>query len=228
MNFGKEKQTQTEEDKMVSYLVSSTTSGSFTELPVFDPSSTQHKARLYHWCRNHWPVFCRSLHHQNPIYYHECCNSFSRRRFSKLAGHPSLQTSSLVTIPSFKEVASAEDFFRWLLKMLTFNSKKGHQCRFPALNRYHSEQDTKVGQVVEEEEPMYFLKKRIDDLNRELYSMQDKLIETQTENKRLMKSTMNWYQKYQETFDTADKVPVEYQTPQKVGPKYSFPFEDDN
>src|SRR5688572_5017832 len=104
MKSRKEKQTQTEEVKMVSHLVNSTSSGSSSESSVFDPTSVHHKTRLYYWCKDQWPVLCRSIHHQNPIYYHECCNSFSRRRFSKLAGHPSLQTSSLVTIPSFKEV----------------------------------------------------------------------------------------------------------------------------
>src|SRR5687767_7958815 len=121
----KDKQTQTEDDQTLSFLTNSTPDTQSSKPRIFDPSNTQHKAILYHWCKSQWPLFCRSLKHQNSIYYHECCNSFSRRRFSKLAGHPSLQTSSIVTIPSFKEVTSSDCFFRWLLKMLTFNSKKG-------------------------------------------------------------------------------------------------------
>jgi hypothetical protein len=124
-------------------------------------------------------------------------------------------------------VASSDDFFRWLLKMLTFNTKNGHQCYFPTINRYHVEADDKVGHKVgldEEEEPDTFLKKRVEDLHRDLRGVQDRLFEAQAENKRLVKSSLNWYQKYQESVE-ADKVPIEFQTPQKVGNKYSF-FED--
>jgi len=219
------KQTQTEDDPMMSYLVNSTPDTSFSQTPVFDPSSTQHKTRLYHWCKTQWSVFCKSLHHQNSIYYHECCNSFSRRRFSKVAGHPPLQTSSIVTIPSFKEVNSSDDFFRWLLKMLTFNSKKGHQCYFPTINRYHVEADDKVKQEEQqEEEPDLYLKKRVDDLNRELCDSRHRLVKAQDDNKVLVKAAMNWYQRYQDVLEV-DRVPTEFQTPQKVVNNY-FSFED--
>lgn len=227
MKTSNDRQTQTEDDRNMAYLVNSTPDPSFSQIRLFDPSSTQHKTRLYHWCKTEWPVFCRSLHHQNSVYYHECCNSFSRRRFSKLAGHPSLQTSSLVTIPSFKEVASSDDFFRWLLKMLTFNTKKGHQCYFPTINRYHVEAEDKVGLKVgleEEEEPDVFLKKRVEDLHRELRGVQERLCKAQIENKRLVKSSLNWYQKYQEIVEV-DKVPIEFQTPQKIRNNFTF-FED--
>lgn len=227
MKTTRDKQTETEDGRMESHLVNSTPETSFSELLVFDPSSTQHKSRLYHWCKSQWPVFCKSLHHRNSIYYHECCNSFSRRHFYQLAGHPSLQTSTLVTIPSFKEVATSDDLFRWMLKMLTFNTRNGHQCYFPTINRYHVDQDHKVGHKVgleDEEEPTIYLKKRLLELNKELRGAQDRLCEVQAENKRLVQSSMNWYQKYQEVIE-ADKIPLEFQTPQKAARNYTF-FDD--
>ena len=210
----------------MSYLVNSTPDTSFVQTPVFDPSSTQDKTRLYHWCKIQWPMFCKSLHHQNSIYYHECCNSFSRRRFSKMAGHPSLQTSTIVTIPSFKEVASSDDFFRWLLKMLAFNSKKGLQCYFPTINRYHVEADDTVKLEEDEEEPEVYLKKRVDDMSRELGEVQNKLLKAQNDNKTLVKAAMSWYEKYQDVAE-GDRVPTEFQTPLKVRNNYNF-FSEDN
>jgi len=223
MKTTKDQQTQTYLVETTAYL-DDKPSEDISKPSYFDPSSLQHKARLYDWCRSHWPIFCRSLHHQNSVYYHECCNSFSRRHFAKLAGHPSLQTSSIATIPSFKEVFTADDFFRWLLKMLTYNTKKGHPCRFPAVNRYHQEQDTKTVQEDIEDEETTMLKKRVSELNQQLYSLKETSLKTQEENQRLLERTQMWYQKYQELAEL-EKVGQEYMTPQKVGRKCFF-FED--
>lgn len=61
-------------------------------------------------------------------------------------------------------------------------------------------------------------------MNRELRGVQERLCEAQIENKRLVKSSLNWYQKYQEIVE-ADKVPIEFQTPQKIRNNFTF-FED--
>lgn len=223
MKTTKDQQTQTYLSLQTTYLADSTTEEP-DQPALFDPSSLQHKAKLYDWCRTHWPIFCRSLCHQNAVYYHECCNCFSRRHFSKVAGHRSLQTSSLATITSFKEVRTADDFFRWLLKMLTYNTKKGQQCMFPAINRYHQEVEVKpVKQEVEEEETT-MLKKRVIDLNQQLLALKEDTLKTQKENQRLLDSTRLWYQKYQDLLEY-EKTRLEYMTPHKVGRKCSF-FED--
>lgn len=223
MKTTKDQQTQTYLTETTNYLTREP-SDDTSKPSYFDPSCLQHKSRLYEWCRVHWPIFCRSLQHQNSVYYHECCNSFSRRHFSKIAGHPSLQTSSIATIPSFKEVLSADDFFRWLLKMLTYNTKKGHPCRFPAVNRYHQEQDIKAAQSEDEEEETTMLKKRVSELNQQLYSLKETSLKTQAENQRLLECTQMWYQKYQELAE-ADKAAPQYMASDKVVRKCSF-FED--
>ena len=223
MKTTKDQQTQTYLTETTAYLASSTSEDT-SKPSIFNPANLLHKSRLYEWCRVHWPIFCRSLQHQNAVYYHECCNSFSRRHFSKISGHPTLQTSSIATIPSFKEVLSADYFFRWLLKMLTYNTKKGHPCRFPAVNRYHQELDINAAQEDIEDEETTMLKKRVSELNEQLYSVKETSLKTQVDNQRLLECTQMWHQKYQELVES-DKVGPEYLTPQKVVRKCSF-FED--
>lgn len=212
------KQTQTDYSPTLAYLEDTSTDNQTSRIPIFDPSITEHKARLYYWCQAEWPTFCRSLLHQNSISYHDCCSCFSRRRFSKMAGHPSLQTSSVATIPSFKEVESSGDLFRWLLKMLTYNSKKGARCLFPAFNRYHIEEDCKVGQGRDsDDEEGTFLSKRVNDLNRELVQAKQMNSHLQTENNRLLESSKAWFQRYQELSEGCyQAVPSELQTPKKT------------
>jgi len=108
--------------------------------------------------------------------------------------------------------------------MLTYNTKQGHPCRFPAVNRYHQEQDTKTVQEDIEDEETTMLKKRVSELNQQLYSLKETSLKTQEENQRLLERTQMWYQKYQELAEL-EKVGQEYMTPQKVGRKCFF-FED--
>jgi len=224
MKTSQSKQTQTDYNHTLTYLEDASTDKQTSRAPVFDPNNNEHKARLYYWCKAEWPTFCRSLLHQNSVYYHDCCSCFSKRRFSKLAGHPCLQTSSVITIPSFKEVESAADLFRWLLKMLTYNSKKGARCLFPAFNRYHIEEDSKVvqGRDDDDEESM-FLNKRVSDLNRELSQVKHLNSYLQTENSKLLESSKSWFQRYQEISEGYQQtVPSELQTPNKANANFWF------
>ena len=224
MKTSQSKQTQTDYNHTLTYLEDASTDKQTSRAPVFDPNNNEHKARLYYWCKAEWPTFCRSLLHQNSVYYHDCCSCFSKRRFSKLAGHPCLQTSSVITIPSFKEVESAADLFRWLLKMLTYNSKKGARCLSPAFNRYHIEEDSKVGQGRKsDDEEDTFLNKRVDDLNRELLQSKQLNTHLQKENHRLLESSKAWFQRYQEISDGCyQAIPSELQTPKKSKPNSWF------
>lgn len=223
MKTSSDKQTQTYLTIETTYLAETPTEDK-DQPSLFNPSSLQHKAKLYDWCKTHWPTFCRSLYNQNAVYYHECCNCFSRRHFFKVSGHHSLQTSSLATITSFKEVRTADDFFRWLLKMLAYNTKKGHQCLFPAINRYHQEVDIKpVQQYIEDEETM-LLKKRVNDLNQQLLTLKEDSLKTHKENQKLLECTRLWYQKYQDLLEH-ERTGLEYMTPKKLDRKCSF-FED--
>lgn len=217
MKTSQSKQTQTDSSPTLPYLDETSTDNQSTRLPIFDPNRTEHKARLYYWCQAEWPTFCRSLLHQNSVYFHDCCSCFSKRRFSKMAGHPSLQTSSVITIPSFKEVQSSGDLFRWLLKMLTYNSKKGARCLFPAFNRYHIEEDCKVGQGRDDDdEESTLLNKRVNELSRELVQAKQMNSHLKTENHKLLESSKAWFQRYQEVSEGCYlTVPSGLETPKK-------------
>ena len=195
----------------------------------FDPSCAQDKAKLMDWCKRHWrTIFLRSLQNQNVMHYHECCTSFSRRSFVKLAGHPALHSSSLLRIPSFKEVVTAEYFYYWLLKLLTDRAKAGLPCRFPAINRAHID-ETNEPEELKVGDDRTFLQKRVDELQDKLDSLEEMLINANEDRKKLFRCAHSWYEKYQEAADQGrSAVPLEFQTPQKVKPKCSLFFEEDS
>lgn len=156
----------------------------------------------------------RSLESSNSLYYHSCCCSFSRRAFSKVANHPPLQTSSVLKIPSFKDVRSADDLFRWLLDMISTNVSRGQKCFFPSLNRYHVETEPSDDDSYDKE--VLVLRKRLQDMKFTLseYQLQVKTLESSKD--QLLHSTKHWYGKYQELLEQQDnQVPKEFLTPQK-------------
>ena len=195
----------------------------------FDPSCAQDKAKLMDWCKRYWrTIFLKSLQNQNVMHYHECCTSFSRRSFVKLAGHPALHSSSLLRIPSFKEVLTAEDFYYWLLKLLTDRAKAGLPCRFPAINRAHID-ETDEPEELKVGDDRTFLQKRVDELQVKLEWLEERLTTADYDKQKLLRCAHNWYEKYQEAADQGrSAVPLEFQTPQKVKPKCSLFFEEDS
>ena len=111
-------------------------------LSTFDPTKEKDKLALREWCHCQWTMtFHKSLAKGNSIHYHECCICFSKRIFVKLAGHPQLQSASVLRIPTFKEINSADSLYRWLLARLEACFFNGRLCYFPTINRFHIEDD---------------------------------------------------------------------------------------
>jgi hypothetical protein len=177
------------------------------------------------WSKAYWSnTFKRSIEYNNTIFYHSCCNSFSRRSFVKVAGHPSIQTCSILRIPGFREVNSAEDLHRWLLKMITSNTTSGEKLPFPKINKYHidSEVSTDEERDCIEEDSTYLLK-RCTLIQEELGQYKSQLKHMQKDNERLLSSSKNWFQKYHDLLDQQDRLTRSaYQTPLKTNLKSSF------
>lgn len=173
--------------------------------------------RLKAWSQSNWPTFHKSLFHSNTIYYHACCNSFSRRYFIRAAGHPALQTSTLYKMPSFRNVQSSEELFRWLLKTVKDNAKVGQQTWFPDINVIHRDIDEPCEDQRDNEEDLeaVSLKKRYHDLEKELTSMKNLLKIAESDNQRLVNSSRTWHMKYQELLDQKEPDEDVFLTPVK-------------
>lgn len=193
----------------------------------FDPNNPLHKEKLSKWCHHHWKsTFLKSLQSGNNMFYHDCCSSFSRRCFSKTAGHPPLQSCAVTRIPSFKEVSSSADFFKWLFKQLDHNTKRGQRCLFPAINRPHIIcQEIDVEKL---EEEIQTLRKRVVNLESSEEKLNMTINSLKDENDRLMKSTKKWYLKYQDLLEGQDKqVMSTFTTPLKKQSNLNFGFLDE-
>ena len=72
---------------------------------LFDLASRDHDRELKIWCSLHWQdTFFRAIKSRNASIYHDCCVSFSRRGFVKKVSHPSLQSASLLQVPTLKNL----------------------------------------------------------------------------------------------------------------------------
>ena len=194
---------------------------------VFDPKDSDHKTKLLQWCSIQWPcTFKKAMSSGNPLVYHDCCTSFSRRHFSKNAGHPPLQSSTVTKMPSFKDVNSSEDLFRWLYKLLADNTKRGRRCLFPSLNRQHIV-DLDFNDEDKEEE-LESLRKRVDSMQKLEEQLANRVKTLTDENEKLLKSAKTWYCRFQELQEEQDKSYISlFSTPFKRKPKSNFDaFED--
>ena len=191
----------------------------------FDSDNKKHVERLQDWCRVHWQtVFKRSMQSSNSIYYHGCCNCFSRRHFVKVAGHLSLATCSLRKIPSFKEVNSPDDLYRWLLKLSLHNNQHGKQALFPSINKYHTEEMSSEEECGDKEEYVSLMK-RVESIQTEIDTYRSQLKDLQRDNSSLLCSSKNWYQKYQDLLEQQEKqADSAFQTPVKPKLIRSFEF----
>lgn len=176
------------------------------------------------WCQCHWRnTFLKALQSGNYITYHDCCTCFSRRCYSKNAGHPSLQSCIITRMPSFKEVSNETDFFKWLFKLLETNTKKGQRCFFPAINRPHIVAQEVDNERLEDEVQM--LRKRVEFLEKSEEELVKNMSALKEENQRLIKSTKNWYLKYQELIEPQDKaISSTFNTPMKKTSNLNFYF----
>ena len=194
----------------------------------FNHKSSHHRKELLCWCQANWDsTFKKSLQSSNPLFYHDCCSSFSRRGFAKLAGHPPLQSSSVLRIPTFKNVKSADQLYQWLINMFVINSNRGQRSYFPTINRYHVEEDIQEVEL-DDEEPI-FLKKRVENLCDNIQNIFTKRIaELEQVNQKLLCSSKSWCQKYQELLDKQEnQIPVEFETPFKKSTKCFGLLNDD-
>jgi hypothetical protein len=190
---------------------------------TFDPKDSKHRQQLLEWCQMQWiATFKKSKQYNNTVFYHDCCSCFSRRRFVHEAGHPPLQTSSVLKMPSFKEVDTAESFYRWLLKMLTNNKNRGLHCYFPSLNRYHMEEE--ASEMADTDEEDVLIKKRVETaVDQQARQFRQKIEQLEKANRQLLSSSKSWHNKYQELLEQVDReVPIEFQTPLKKKTKESF------
>ena len=191
----------------------------------FEADNRSHVKILLEWCKIHWgDTFKKSREWNNTIVFHSCCNSFSRRSFVKLAGHPSVQTCSILKIPGFREVNTAEDLHKWLLKMVLSNTTSREKLPFPRINKYHTDEiSTDEDIVCKEEEDSTYLKKRCNLFQEELDQYKSQLKQLKVDNERLLNSTKNWFQKYHDLLDQQDRLTRSaYQTPLKTNLKQSF------
>ena len=186
----------------------------------FDHRNSQHRKDLLYWCRQNWDsTFKRSLSQSNPIYYHDCCTCFSRRGFAKVAGHPQLESSSILRIPSFKMVADSDQFYRWLLGMFALSAERGQRTYFPAINRFHLHEEALESDAIDRE--LVCLKKRMEDMHLQMTEQGKKLKDLETVNHQLLASSKSWHQKYVDLLDKQDPLtPPEFGTPMKKKTKY--------
>jgi hypothetical protein len=197
-----------------------------------DIDNNFHLERLLGWCRAHWQTtFKRSLIYGNSLFYHSCCNSFSRRGFSKVAGHPSLQSSKIQKIPGLKNIQCAEEIYRWLVQTIGYNTKQGQKTLFPCLNRYHTEADSsdeekEIG--LDDNNEKFTLKKRFVELQNEIESQKSQIRELKLDNTQLLNSSNNWFLKYQQLIDQSEKQNELFRTPLKQKVTNSFEFTEDN
>ena len=219
------------------YSASTSTSDCSTQTPKsgklptlgdrFDPKNPADKTGLLRWCETHWPTtFRKALQSSNALFYHDCCSCFSRRGFSKLAGHPPLQSCPVTKIPSFKEVGNSEELYVWLLAKLSDNHKRGQKVYFPAINRVHDSQDDDDMQIVEDESTL--LNKRFE----QLCNLEEKLNQQaktlKDDNEKLLKANNVWYLKYQDLLDRQENnLPLMLATPMKKRPKSNLEVLDD-
>lgn len=181
----------------------------------FHPSDKNHRQRLLEWCKAVWvPDFKLAILSGNPPYYHDCCCAFSRRTYAKKAGHQSLQTCIVTQIPSFKEVSNHDDFYKWLLKLLQSNLKRGDRCLFPRLNTEHNDEDTLS--ELEALETIGDLKKRLQETTVSLVKQQETIQHLKKENDQLLHASKNWFIKYQEIQEASGNTgDMEFHTPVK-------------
>lgn len=198
------------------------------QVALFDKDDEDHHRRLLEWCQVQWTATVKkSIESSNSLFYHDCCGSFSRRGFSRVAGHPWLATCSVLRLPGFKEVDSPDKLYHWMVKNLCDRAQSGKATYFPALNRYHL-RDEDMGSNKDDEE-VEVLRKRADEM---LASLQDncrRIRALEISNDRLLNSTKHWYSKYEELMDkkrTANSP--DFLTPQKHKPNADFdvPLED--
>jgi hypothetical protein len=203
-----------------------TTDGSPRDM-YMDPENETHQAWLRGWCRAHWlSTFKRSLVYGNKLVYHCCCNSFSRRSFSKAAGHPAIMSLNVLQIPGLRNAVNQDDLYHWLLDILVESTRHGQRVLFPSLNRTHIDRAEQEEETGCDKEEYGMLAKRSAELERELEKTAKMVQELKKDNERLLKSTNSWHQKYEQLLDTSQSITMLI-TPKKHRNLSIYDFPDD-
>lgn len=147
---------------------------------------------LKQWCVFHWhKTLKKSIENYNPIIYHDCCFSFSRRGFFKTAGHPSLESASVLKIPTLRHISSADEFHRWVLEKAKARLQQGRRSIFPEINKRHREEESE-----DDEDEVSRLLKRCKELGENYTAALRKIDELIRDNTRLQAACKHWCQKY--------------------------------
>jgi len=149
----------------------------------------------------------------NPVVYHECCFSFSRRGFAKKAGHCEMQSVSVLKMPSLKALQGPDELYKWLLEKIKLHQRLGRRPVFPAINRYHTEVEDESEDT---EKQIEHLGKRCDRLERELAELQQENHKLRSDNTRLLESSQSWCQRYQESLEWTDTHKHMQKSPDKT------------
>ena len=181
--------------------------GSNSKDIYFDPKNEDHQDWLRRWCKAHWlPLFKRSLVYGNKLAYEICCNSFSRRAFIKVGGHPPLMSIAVLKIPGLRNATCYEDLYRWLLEIMTEATRQGQKVFFPSLNRYHVDREEQDDAEEPQTEQERLLAKRNADLQTELDQRLRTIIELKKHNEQLLQSTKSWHSKYEQLLDNSTNL----------------------
>lgn len=182
--------------------------------------------RLKLWCQSTWLTTIRkALLYRNLIQYHVCCNSFSRRNFCRGADHPTEKTFELHRLPVFRTIETGEDLFRWLVATARDNAKHGQRTLFPTINFRHVELGT-LDKRSEDDETVCMLRKRCQELEKELDHQKHMLRDVEADNSRLLWSSKMWHAKYEELLDQKDPPLDIYSTPIKSKLNNVFMFQN--
>ncbi len=181
--------------------------------------------KLKSWCKLNWAAtFRKAFLHRNVMNYHSCCNSFSKRTFSRGSGHPADHTFDLHRVPAFRSIETEDDLYRWVVATTKENRRQGQKTLFPTVNLRHVDQDEIMDIRRDYSETESMLRKRCHELEQEIDSQKLLLKHLQDENCRLLWSSKAWHSKYEELLDQREPPLDLYATPVKQCISNSFSF----
>lgn len=161
-----------------------------------DIENREHLRELMAWCDQHYEeTIEKNRKNGNSISYHDCCLTFTRRRFAERSTHPKKETFSVFKLGTFKDVNSAKDLYDWLFKRLVNRHRDNRPAIFPSINRPHPSCDN---------QRFLDLMKQNRDLSNDYKDVSIKYNALMLDNQqlysdvlRLKASTKNWHDKYQ-------------------------------
>jgi len=182
---------------------------------LLDITKESHLEKLRCWCTAHWnATFRRSLMYGNRLTFHWCCICFTRRAFCKVAGHPPLESVSIMQIPCLRVATGPQDLYNWLLDIAKQRMKLGEKMLFPSINMHHIEK-SELEQFSDDELDYNMLQKRITELQAENGALKDEVERLRRANQSMLNSTKNWHKMYQELEEKIYSKCFTYKTPLK-------------